>query len=99
MINIALLSGVQNAHQRFSQRINGRLLDFQVDYVSYTPNQYWVMSVQIDGAPLADGVPLNVGADLLANHNVGDFGRLAFVGEHATLDNLGIANKLVWVAQ
>lgn len=99
MINISLLAGVQNAHQRFSQRVNGRLLDFQIDFVSYTPNPYWVMSVQIDGAPLADGIPLNVGADLLVNQNVGDFGKLVFVGEPATIDNLGIANKLVWVAQ
>lgn len=99
MINIALLAGVQNAHQRFSQRVNGWMLDFQIDFVSYTPNPHWVMSVQIDGAPLADGIPLNVGADLLANQNVGNFGKLVFVGEPATIDNLGIANKLVWVAQ
>lgn len=99
MINISLLAGVQNAHQRFSQRVNGRLLDFQIDFVSYTKNPHWIMSVQVDGAPLADGIPLNVGADLLANQNVGNFGKLVFVGEPATIDNLGIANSLVWVAQ
>lgn len=99
MINITLLAGVQNSHQRFQQRINGRLISFEVDYVSYTPYPHWVMNVYQDGAPLGFGLPLNVGADLLANHNVGDFGRLVFVGEEATLDNLGIANSLVWIPE
>ena len=97
MINIELLSGVANAHQRFQQRINGWLMSFEVDYVSYTKTPYWVMNVYRDGVSVANGLPLNVGADLLANHNVGDFGRLVFVGEPATLDNLGTANSLVWI--
>lgn len=99
MINITLLAGVQNSHQRFQQRINGRLLAFEVDYVSYTKTPYWVMNVYQDGAPIGMGLPLNVGADLLVNQDVSDFGRLVFVGEPATLDNLGIANSLVWIPE
>lgn len=97
MINIELVAGVQNAHQRFTQRVDGRLLSFEIDYISYTKSPYWSMNVLQDGFPIAQGIPLNVGGDLLANQNVQNFGQLVFVGEEATLNNLGIANKLVWV--
>lgn len=97
MIEIPLRAGVENAHQRFTQRLGQVLAEFRVDYVSYANTPYWVMSVFQDGAPIAQGIPLNAGADLLANQDVGDFGVLVFVGEEATLDNLGIANNLVWL--
>lgn len=98
MINVTLKSGAQNAHQRFSQRINDRLLSFEVDYVSYTEKHYWVMNVYQDGTPIALGMPLNSGAILMANHNLGkDFGQFVFVGDEATIDNLGVSNKLVWI--
>lgn len=93
MINIQLNSGVQNARQRFSQRIDRRLFRFEVDRVSYCANPYWVMNVYINGEPRKMGCPLLPGAV----HDFGDDGRLVFVGEEATLDNLGKANKLVWI--
>lgn len=97
MIQITLAAGINNAHQRFSQRLGSALISFQVDYLSYTESPYWVLNVLQDGFPIAMGLPLNCGADLMANHNLPDFGQLVFVGEPATLDNLGIANSLIWI--
>lgn len=99
MIVVPLLAGVANAHQRFTQRLNGWLVRFEVDYISYTKSPYWSLSMYQDGTPMAVGMPLNTGALLLDNQPIKDFGRLVFVGEEATLDNLGIANTLVWIPE
>lgn len=99
MIEIPLQNGVNNAHQRFTQELGGMLVSFEIDYVSYTDSPYWVMTVKRDGYEIACGLPLNAGADLLANHNIQGFGQLVFVGDEATLDNLGVANHLVWIPE
>lgn len=99
MIGISLDSGVENAQQRFQQRINGWLMSFEVDFISYTKNPYWKINIYADGVLIGAGLPLFVGADLLANQNVGKYGRFIFVGDEPTLDNLGIANSLVWIPE
>lgn len=99
MIEIPLQNGAANAHQKFSQRLNGMLVSFEVNYVTYSKSPYWIFNLYQDGFPLALGVPLNPNGDLLANHAVKNFGRLVFVGDEPTLDNLGITNNLVWVPE
>lgn len=99
MIEIPLLSGADNAHQRFSQRLGDMLVSFEVNYISYSVSPYWIFDLYQDGFPLAQGVPLNPGADLLASNPIKGLGSLVFVGDEPTLDNLGINNHLVWVPE
>lgn len=93
MINITLNANIQNPRPRFNQRISGRLFGFEIERASYCADPYWIMNVYINGEPRKMGCPLLPGAV----HDFGEDGRLVFVGEEATLDNLGKANKLVWI--
>lgn len=98
MIEIPLRSGSANAHQRFTQRLGGNLLEFRVDYLAYQEVPLWTLCIYRDGAPVALGMGLNAGAVLTEAYNLPeDIGRLIFVGAEATLDNLGKDNKLVWL--
>lgn len=94
---INLLNGAQNSDQRFSQRLGGVMFRFKVSYVSYVQSPYWSMDITREGFPIAMGIPLNAGSDLLMNQNVLQYGTFVFIGEEATLDNLGVSNKLIWM--
>lgn len=97
MIQIPLKNGAVNAHPDFSMRLNGVLLDFEVNYLTYLDNPMWSVDIYNDGSAIALGAMLCSGADILENYDAG-IGSLIFVGDDATLDNLGIANQLVWVS-
>ena len=98
MIEIALRSGSANAHQRFTQRLGGNLLEFRVNFLAYQEVPLWIMDVYRDGAPVALGLGLNAGAVVTEAYNLPeDLGRLMFVGAEATLENLGKDNHLVWL--
>lgn len=98
MIEIALKSGSENAHQRFTQRLGSNLLEFRVNYLAYQDAPLWVLDIYRDGSPIALGLGLNAGAVMTEGHNLpDDIGRLIFVGAEATLDNLGKDNHLVWL--
>lgn len=98
MIEIPLLNGSVNAHQRFSVQLGVNLIDFQVDYVSYLDSPAWSMNLFRDGSPLVLGAMLEPGCDVIGNYRA-KIGMLVFVGDAVTLDNLGIANHLVWVTE
>jgi len=56
------------------------------------------MNLFRDGSPLVRGAMLEPGCDVIANYRA-NIGLLVFVGDPVTLDNLGIANHLVWVTE
>ena len=98
MQEIPLLNGSANAHQKFTCKVNGQMLTFVVQYLSYLEDPAWSMDIYQDGTALAMGAMLVPGCDVLQNYNAG-IGRLIFTGDPVTLDNLGVDNHLVWVAE
>lgn len=98
MIEIPLRRGSANAHQRFTQRLGGNLLEFRVNFLAYQESPAWILDLYLDGAPIALGLALSAGSIITETANLPeDIGRLVFVGADATLDNLGRDNKLVWL--
>ena len=98
MIEIPLRAGSASAHQRFTQRLGDNLLEFRINYLAYQEVPSWVLDIYRDGAPVALGMALAAGAVMTEGYNLpDDIGRLIFVGEEATLDNLGKDNHLVWL--
>lgn len=98
MTEIPLANGSANAHQRFSIQLGENFLDFELNYISYTDTEAWSMNILQDGTPVVYGAMLVPGADIIANYGAG-IGRLVFVGDEVTLDNLGVQNHLVWVSE
>lgn len=98
MTEIPLSSGSANAHQRFGIQLGDNYLDFQIDYLSYLDKPAWTMNILRDGTYLVTGAMLVPGADVINGYRAG-IGRLVFVGDEVTLDNLGIDNHLVWVSE
>ena len=97
MQTIPLSAGAANAHQRFSVQLGDNLISFEIDYAaSYLDAPAWSMNILRDGSRVATGVMLEPGSDVIATYRTG-IGQLVFVGADVTLDNLGIANFLVWV--
>ncbi len=98
MIEIPLSNGAINAHQSFNCRVGDNNLSFEVDFISYTDTPAWTMRIKQDGSVLVDGAMLVPGADITTAYRAG-IGRFVFVGDEVTLDNLGVDNHLVWVAE
>ena len=95
MIEIPLRNGVQNTHQRFSLRVGVNMLEFRVNYISYLDHPAWSLDVLRDGATLIAGVMLEPNAEISKGYRAG-IGRLFFIGQEVTLDNLGVDNNLIW---
>ena len=98
MIEIPLSNGSANAHQRFGVTLGDNYLNFEIDYLSYLDTPGWSMNILRDGTYLVSGAMLVPGADVISTYRAG-IGRLVFVGEDVTLNNLGIDNHLVWVTE
>lgn len=98
MVEIPLTNGSTNSHQRFSVQLGVNLIDFEIDFVSYLDSPAWSVNLRRDGSPLVMGAMLEPGCDIIANYNA-KIGMLVFVGDPVTLDNLGVANQLVWVTE
>jgi len=96
MQEIPLSNGSANAHQQFSLQLGDNYLSFEVNYISYTDTPAWTLNIKRDATPLVMGAMLVPGADIINSYRAG-IGRFVFVGDEATLDNLGIDNHLVWV--
>lgn len=97
MLTIPLRAGAGNAHQRFFVQLGDSQVEFRVDFVSYLEYPAWKLSLYRDGSALVSGAMLEPGCDVIQGYRAG-IGKLVFVGQPVTLDNLGIANLLVWVA-
>lgn len=98
MEQIPLTNGSTNAHQRFSIQLGDNFIDFQIDFVSYLDRPAWSMNLFRDGSPLVLGAMLEPGCDVIDHYRAG-IGRMIFTGDPVTLDNLGVSNALVWVAE
>lgn len=98
MQEIPLSNGAANAHQKFTVRLGDNYIDFEVNYISYTDTPAWSLNLYRDGTPLVLGAMLVPGADILAGYRA-NVGRLVFIGDEVTLDNLGVNNHLVWVSE
>lgn len=96
MITIPLLNGAANAHQRFTIQLGDNLLEFTLNYVT-TYGPAWSVDIVCEGVTIISGAMLEPNAVITDNYEA-DIGRLVFVGEDVTLDNLGVDNSLLWVA-
>lgn len=96
MIEIPLLGGSANAHQKFSQQLGGRLLRFEVNYLSYLEEPAWALDLYQGNYAIATGLMLEPGSNLLSDYDT-DVGMLVFTGAMPTLDNLGTENQLTWL--
>ncbi len=92
MIVIPLRSGAKNAHQVFSIQLGENLVDFKINWNHLTNR--WGIDLSIDGVKKLSGGILAAGGAV--NRYVPNMGTLYFLGDDATLDNLGSANQLVW---
>lgn len=95
MIVVPLIGGAAYAHQTFSMQLGDNLIDFKLDYITVA-GPAWSLDASINGEPVISGAMLEPGVDIAKVYNAG-IGKLVFVGEPVTLDNLGKSNKLVWV--
>jgi hypothetical protein len=96
MIQIPLLGGAVNAHQVFSIQLGDNFLQFTLNYVTIA-GPAWSVDIDREGVRLMSGAMLEPGAIITEYHEL-DIGRLIFVGNDVTLDNLGIENALLWAA-
>lgn len=94
---IPLVGGATNAHQQFEIQLGDNLITFEIDYRTVTNR--WSMNLLIEGERIVNGASLTPGSDVIAHWNLREsIGRLIFVGDEVTLDNLGLNNTLVWVS-
>lgn len=96
MITIPLLNGANNAHYEFTIQLGDNFLQFVVNYITES-GPSWSVDISREGVTLINGAMLEPNAIITDNYNAG-IGRLVFVGDDVTLDNLGVDNKLVWVS-
>ena len=98
MIEIKLPNGAEQAHYTTAIRLGDNLLTLVFNYLSYQDTPMWVMDILRDGTLICSGVNLASGSEITLTDNLPeDIGRFFFVGDDATLDNLGIENHLVWL--
>ncbi len=94
---IALSGGVDFAFQSIDVNLGGNAVTLRISYV--TSIAAWALDVYQSGVPLFAGAMLRASADILAPWNVREsFGAMTLIGSEPTLDNLGAANTLVWMA-
>ena len=93
MITIPLQGGSVNAHQILFIQLGGNFLEFRLNYITRFPG--WSLDVLREGESLIAGAMLVPGAEITKNFNA-DIGRLLFIGDDPTIDNLGQSNELVW---
>ena len=96
MITIPLLNGASNAHQSFEAQCGDNLLQFTVDYITDS-GPAWSMNVSLADVTLMSGLMLEPNAILTETYML-SIGKLIFVGDEVTLDNLGTDNSLVWMS-
>ena len=94
MITLPLRKGAANAHYTFNIQLGENFLEFTLNYITLA-GPAWSVDIRRDDVLLAAGAMLESGADILENYEAG-IGKLYFIGEDVTLDNLGVDNKLVW---
>ncbi len=94
-MEIPLSGGSINSHQRVTIQLGDNLLEFNL---SYLQSGQWVTDIDREGVRLITGAILEPNADLTMAYPELGIGNLIFIGDDTTLDNLGSANQLIWVA-
>ena len=94
MITLPLRKGAANAHYTFDIQLGDNSLEFTLNYITLA-GPAWSVDIRREGVLLVPGAMLESGANILENYEA-DIGKLYFIGEDVTLDNLGVDNKLVW---
>lgn len=94
MTQIPLKGGAQNSHQIIDIQLGDNLVELRLNYQQ---TGQWSVDLYIDDLPVALGAMLEPNADIIEAFKL-DIGKLIFVGDDTTLDNLGVNNSLVWVA-
>ncbi len=96
---IPLKGGSENAHQEFSANLGENQVNFRLNYITRQDENgsfsKWSLDAYVEGVLVAAGMMLEVGAVINKHYQAG-IGKLSFVGQAATLDNLGLDNFLVW---
>lgn len=93
MITIPLKNGAVNAHQIFFVQLGDNFLEFRLNYITRFPG--WSLDILREGETLIAGAMLVSGAEITKNFNAG-IGRLLFIGDDPTIDNLGQSNSLIF---
>jgi len=91
---IPLEGGSVNAHQTFSIQLGVNFLDFELNALQ---TGQWSMNIFQAGVPLALGAMLEPNCDIISAYDI-DIGKLIFLGDDTTLDNLGQSNFLIYEA-
>ncbi len=94
-MEIPLSGGAINSHQRIIIQLGDNLLEFNLNYLQ---SGQWSVDIDREGVRLITGAMLEPNADLTQAYPALDIGNLIFIGDDTTLDNLGSANQLIWVA-
>ncbi len=95
MLTIPLKAGAVNAHLTSTTTLGDESFTLVQNYVTPMGRGAWSLDVWLDDARVKSGMMLEPNSIYKLG---GSYGRLAFVGDEATLDNLGIANSLVWIS-
>ena len=77
----------------FFVQLGENFLEFRLNYI--TRFSTWSLDIYREGELLIAGAMLASGANIIENYNT-NIGRLLFVGDDPTIENLGKSNKLVW---
>lgn len=96
MITIPLKNGASNAHQVFTIQLGDNFLQFTLNYITIA-GPAWSVDISREGVTLISGAMLEPNAVITDGYEAG-IGKLVFIGDDVTLDNLGVNNRLVWVA-
>lgn len=93
---IPLQGGAVNAHQTIQVQLGDNLVDITLDY--RTTLEQWSMKIIQAGNVLVQSTMLEPNTNIIQHYpQLRDtIGKLWFVGDEATLDNLGSSNALVW---
>jgi len=94
---IPVLQGIDNSHQVVSALLGDHFLEFQINW--NTRFEYWSCDIYESGVALALSLVFNPPTNILNGLNLTEeYGQIVFMGDVATLDNLGLSNSLVWVS-
>ncbi len=95
MLTIPLKAGAVNSHLTFTIALGDESFTMVQNHVTPLGRGAWSLDVWLDGERIKSGLMLEPNAIYKLPDG---YGRLAFVGDESTLDNLGIANSLVWIS-
>lgn len=95
-MQIPLTAGAANADTTFQINIEDVVYTMRLQYRTLV--KCWSLSIFEGSEPIALGLRLVRGCDLLSSYLELNFGKLVVVGDEPSLDNLGISSFLIWIS-